>query len=94
MTTNSGDSLALFIPLFAESNREALIVEITVYLVMILVWAGLAQLLVAHRGLAAALARHGRYAVPLIMIGVGSYILVDTASDTFAAPRSVPAGPG
>jgi cadmium resistance protein CadD (predicted permease) len=90
MVSNSGDSVALFLPLFAESNREALIVEVTVYLIMILLWAGLARLLVAHSAVATALARHGRYVVPLIMIAVGGYILIDTTSDTFVAARSIP----
>jgi cadmium resistance protein CadD (predicted permease) len=92
MASNSGDSIALFVPLFAESNREALVIEVSIYLVMVLLWAGLARLLVAHALVAAALARHGRYVVPLVMIAVGSYILIDTASDTLVAAQSVPAG--
>ena len=76
MVSNSGDSIALFVPLFAESERDALVLEIAAYLALILAWAGLAKLI------AGLLRRYGRVLVPLIMMAVGTYILLDTATDT------------
>ena len=82
MLSNSGDSIAVFLPLFAESTREALIVEVVAFLLMALAWTQLARLAVGSPGVTRALQRHGRYLVPVIMIGVGCYILLDTAYDT------------
>ena len=82
MASNSGDSVALFVPLFAESGRDALIVEVVTYLAMILLWAGAARFLAGRRLVAMTLNRYGAYLVPVIMISVGIYILLDTATDT------------
>ena len=82
MVSNSGDSIALFLPLFAESSRDALILEVVTYLVLVMVWAALARL-VAERGvISRVLERYGPILVPFIMMGVGIYILLDTAFDT------------
>ena len=80
--SNSGDSMALFLPLLAESKGEALRWEVVAWLSMILLWAALARLAVGHPGLCAALQRYSRYLVPLLMIAVGTYVLLDTGTDT------------
>jgi cadmium resistance protein CadD (predicted permease) len=82
MASNSGDSIALFLPLFAESRRDALVVEVATCLLMILLWCHLAKQAVRQPVLANALQRQGRYLVPLLMIAVGGYVLLDTGTDT------------
>jgi cadmium resistance protein CadD (predicted permease) len=82
MASNSGDSIALFLPLFAESRRDALVVEVATCLLMILLWCHLAKQAVRRPVLAKALQRQGRYLVPLLMIAVGGYVLLDTGTDT------------
>jgi cadmium resistance protein CadD (predicted permease) len=82
MASNSGDSIAVFLPLFAESSREALIMAVVVFLLMALFWALVAHWAVGRPAFAAVLRRSGRYLVPVIMMAVGVYILLDTASDT------------
>ena len=82
MFGNSGDSIAVFLPLLAESGRSALLIILGSYLVMALSWAGLAYVISGQRGLAERIERHAVKFVPWIMIGVGIYILMDTATDT------------
>lgn len=82
MFSNSGDSLAIFLPLLAESERESLLLIIVTYLVTALLWASLAYLISGQRELAARIERRAGLIVPWVMIGVGVYILMDTATDT------------
>ena len=79
---NSGDSLALFLPLMSESNREALLLIVAVYLLLILLWALLSLAIAGHPLIARRLERQGARVVPWIMICVGLYILMDTGTDT------------
>lgn len=82
MFSNSGDSIAVFLPLLAESGGGALSVIICSYLVMALLWAGLSYMISGQRSLARRIEHRAEKIVPWIMIGVGAYILLDTATDT------------
>ena len=82
MTSNSGDSLALVLPLLAESERGALLLIVCVYLFSGLLWCGLAVGIAARPGLAQRIQQRGLPLVPWIMIAVGIYVLMDTATDT------------
>ncbi len=82
MFSNSGDSIAVFLPLLAESGRSALLVIICSYLVMALLWAGLSYLISDQPSLARRIEKRAEKIVPWVMIGVGTYILLDTATDT------------
>ena len=80
--SNSGDSIALFLPLMAETERESLMLLVALYLLLVLAWAGLARRVVTRAGLVDALSRHSRWLLPVVMIAVGSYVLLDTTTDT------------
>ena len=82
MFSNSGDSVAVFLPLLAESGRSALPLIVGSYLAMALMWAGLSYLISGQQGLARRLEHRAEKIVPWIMIAVGIYILMDTATDT------------
>ena len=81
MLSNSSDSLALFLPLLADTHSSQALIVFGGYLVMALLWIVLARWLTSHRVLAEALERHGRWLVPGVMVVVGSYILLDTPYD-------------
>ena len=81
MLSNSSDSLALFLPLLADTHSSQAAVVFSAYLAMALLWIVLAWRLTSHRVLAAALERHGRWLIPCVMVAVGSYILLDTPYD-------------
>jgi cadmium resistance protein CadD (predicted permease) len=85
MFSNSGDSVAVFLPLLAESGRSALLLIVCSYLAMAIVWAGLSYLISGHQGLARRLEHRAEKIVPWIMITVGIYILMDTATDTLVS---------
>ena len=80
--SNSGDSIALFLPLLAETERESVMLLLALYLGLVLAWASFARFVAARRPLAAALANHSRWLLPCVLIAVGSYVLLDTTTDT------------
>ena len=82
MFSNSGDSVAVFLPLLAESRRSSLLIMVSCYLTMAVLWAGLAYMISGQRDLARRIEHRAEKIVPWIMIGVGIYILMDTATDT------------
>ncbi|MBE9539846.1 MAG: cadmium resistance transporter [Proteobacteria bacterium] len=82
MLSNSGDSIAVFLPLLAESGRAAILVIVCSYLAMAVLWAGLSYMISGQRELARRIEHRAEKIVPWIMIGVGIYILMDTATDT------------
>ena len=82
MLSNSGDSLAIFFPLLAESDRDSLLMEVSAFLVMVLLWAALAWKIAAQPALARRIEQLGEKLVPFIMMAAGIYILMDTGTDT------------
>lgn len=82
MFSNSADSLAIFVPLLAESDRESLLWELLVFLVMSLVWAALAWRTADQPQVARRIETLGERLVPWIMMLAGAYILLNTGSDT------------
>lgn len=82
MFSNSGDSIAVFLPLLAESSRAAILVIVCSYLVMAMLWGGLSYTISGQRELARRIEHRAEKIVPWIMIAVGIYILLDTATDT------------
>lgn len=82
MLGNSGDSIGLLLPLLAESGRSAVLLVETTWLLVAVAWGGLAWLLSGQQALARALDRYGAHLMPWVMILVGVYILMDTATDT------------
>ena len=82
MFSNSGDSVAVLLPLVAESVRTALLLIVSLYLLASLLWCGVAVLIAARPGLAARVERHGMRWVPWVMMLVGVYVLLDSRTDT------------
>jgi cadmium resistance protein CadD (predicted permease) len=79
---NSGDSIAVFLPLFAESDRAPILVLVSSYLVAAILWGILSYRIAGRKTLALQVERRAEKLVPWIMIGIGIYILSDTATDT------------
>ena len=82
MLANSGDTIALFLPLLAETRAAVLPLVAGSYLVTAALWALLAWGLASRPWVARSLDRHGNRLLPWIMIGVGIYILANTATDS------------
>ena len=79
--SNGVDTVLVFAPLLADSRLifDAQIAGL--FLLLMLLWFGLAQLLSAHAARLPAIERLGAWLAPLVMIGVGLYILSNTATD-------------
>jgi cadmium resistance protein CadD (predicted permease) len=79
---NSGDTLAILLPLLMESSRPAASAVAVTFLVCAVLWAILARALSRQPILVRRLQDSGERLVPWIMIAVGIYILLDTGTDS------------
>ncbi len=84
MVANSGDTIALFLPLLAETKAAVLPLVAGSYVITAVLWAMLAWGLASRPWVARAMDRYGNKLLPWIMIGVGIYILTNTATDSMA----------
>jgi len=82
MLANSTDTLLVLAPLFAETPEPYTYAMVATIAVTAIGCFCLALLVARHPGLRAWLARAERWLVPVLLIGVGLYILSDTATDT------------
>lgn len=81
MLANSGDSLSVFVSVFADTSDD---LEVPVFLVIgvcALLYAMLARWLVTRSNLAGPLQRGARVVLPFLLIGIGAYILLNTGTD-------------
>jgi cadmium resistance protein CadD (predicted permease) len=81
---NSGDSIAVFLPLLADSGRQAPLIFIISYLSMAALCVGLSLLIAGRRGLALHIEKRAELVLPWFMIGMGLYILSNSATDSLA----------
>lgn len=82
MLAGSGDALAVFASLMGESAGPLVVVIFATALGLSAVWAMLARWVVDHPALAPRLRSVDRYGVPVLLVAIGLYILLDTATDT------------
>lgn len=82
LLANSSDSLLVLMPLLADTNRAGEAVVVSSYLACSLLWAALALAIGSRRGLAEAVEQRGAKLVPWVLLGVGLYLMLDTATDT------------
>lgn len=79
---NGGDNIGIYLPLFASSTWIELIVILAVFLIMIAVWCAIANYLAHHRLVARSLMTYGHRIVPIVLIGLGLYILWESKTYT------------
>jgi cadmium resistance transport/sequestration family protein len=77
---NGGDNIGIYVPLFASSTLPQLLVILGMFLLLIAVWCGIAYTLAQHPQVAPLLSRHAHRIVPIVLIGLGLYILVESGS--------------
>jgi len=71
---NGGDDFGIYVPLFAP-DLGAITTYALTFAVMTGVWCGLGYLLVSNKILGDRIRRHGRVALPIVLIALGIYIL-------------------
>ncbi|MBD2034323.1 cadmium resistance transporter [Leptolyngbya sp. FACHB-321] len=75
---NGGDNIGIYMPLFANSPWESLIVILSVFFGLVGVWCGAAYQLMKVPAIAEMLTRYGNQLVPYVLIGLGVLILLDS----------------
>jgi hypothetical protein len=75
---NGGDNLGVYIPLFATAP-QTIVTFVVVFAVMTAVWCALGYLMVNNPLIGDRIRRHGHALLPLVLIGLGLYILSDAA---------------
>lgn len=73
---NGSDNIGIYVPLFASSTLEHLLVMLGVFFLMVGVWCYAAYRLTRLPAIAYTLTRYGSSVVPFILIGLGLLILV------------------
>lgn len=74
---NGGDNVAVYTPLFATRGAGAVTLLVGVFAVMMALWLLAAHALVRHPALGPPIRRIGRYALPLVLIGLGILIVAE-----------------
>lgn len=75
---NGGDNVGIYVPLFASTTWESLLVTLGVFFSMVGVWCYTAYRLIQVPAIADALTRYGNYLVPFVLIGLGILIMIDS----------------
>jgi cadmium resistance protein CadD (predicted permease) len=75
--SNGGDNIGVYTPLFAKYNSAFEVIYLsTLFLIMTAVWCIIAYYLVRHPLIATRMKKTGHIIFPLVLIGLGLYILL------------------
>jgi cadmium resistance transport/sequestration family protein len=75
---NGSDNVGVYMPLFAHTSRFGLLVTLAVFALGVALWCWLAWRLARTQGVTETLTRFGGPLIPLVLIGLGALILVDS----------------
>jgi cadmium resistance transport/sequestration family protein len=79
---NGSDNVGIYMPLFANSTIWELLVIVAVFMLLVGVWCYITYKLTCKRAIANLLTRYGNNFVPFVLIGLGVFIILDSASLT------------
>lgn len=74
---NGGDNIGVYVPLFASVNLAQLITLIAAFLGLTGAWCYLGFFVSRHPAVARVLERYGHWIVPIVLICLGIYIIVE-----------------
>lgn len=77
---NGGDNIAIYIPIFASQSNANNVITLIVFFIMLALWCFLGYKLVKAPVVAKILERYGHIAVPIVLIGLGLFILYHSGS--------------
>jgi cadmium resistance transport/sequestration family protein len=75
---NGGDNIGIYVPLFASSSGQSLVVMLTVFFSLVGVWCLVAYHLTRLPMVAEMLTNYGNQLVPFVLVGLGILILLDS----------------
>ncbi|BAZ27600.1 cadmium resistance transporter [Cylindrospermum sp. NIES-4074] len=77
---NGSDNVGIYMPLFANTTLPSLMVIIAVFLLLVGVWCYVTYKLTCQPAISNLLTRYGNGFVPYVLIGLGAFITLDSAS--------------
>ncbi|MDG1204777.1 MAG: cadmium resistance transporter [Pseudomonadales bacterium] len=82
MFSNSADSIAVLLPLLAESGSMPTLLIVSIYLLTSILWCAISIKIASNADLAKRINDRGEKLVPWVMIAVGIYVLSNTGTDS------------
>ncbi len=79
---NGSDNVGIYMPLFANTVVSELLVIIGVFLLLVGFWCYIAYKLTCQSAIANLLTHYGHNFIPFVLIGLGVFIILDSASLT------------
>lgn len=79
---NGSDNIGIYVPLFASSGLERLLVILTIFLLLVGVWCYVTYKLTCQPAIADTLTRYGNTLVPFVLIGLGIFIILESQALT------------
>lgn len=77
---NGGDNISIYVPLFASSTLQQLLINLIVFYILIAVWCYLGYFFTRHRAITGVFNQYGSILAPIVLICLGVYILIDSGS--------------
>lgn len=77
---NGSDNVSIYVPLFANSALESLLVILGVFLSLVGVWCYVTYKLTCQPAIAELLTRYGNNFVPYVLIGLGVFIVLESSA--------------
>ena len=74
---NGGDNIGVYVPVFAVVGLVGMPVYVVVFLAGVAVWCAAGRLIATRPVIARALSRWGHILMPIVLIGVGAFILIN-----------------
>lgn len=79
---NGSDNIGIYVPLFASSEIDELLVIVGVFFSLVGVWCYASYLLTRQQAIAEILTRYGNSFVPFVLIALGVFIILDSQAMT------------
>lgn len=86
---NGGDNLGIYIPYFASLRVWETLLVVAVFMTMIAVWCIAAMWLMGHRRISRFVERFSHVMLPIVLIGLGLWILSGALPLIFEIERSI-----
>lgn len=75
---NGADNISLYTPIFRTSTPGDVVVMVIVFLILVAVWCAAGRLIGTHKAVTETLERVEHWLVPVVFIGLGLFILIET----------------
>jgi len=77
---NGGDNIGVYVPLFANLNFFKIAITVLIFMMLVYIWVRTAEYATSHPALTMSLKKYNHIIFPLILIGLGIYILVSSGA--------------